>query len=69
MSADRLRAEDTSVELDTFTADGEDRGEIAIRVYDLEGRGLFIEGTPSSILMLVDRINDRVHRLRGEPDQ
>ena len=64
MSTVRIESRDTSVRLDSEVT-GEDRGKVQLVMYDMDGHSVVFEGTPSSVLMLVDRINDRVHGLRG----
>lgn len=60
MSIARLDSRDTAVRVDRTS-----QGEIDLILHDMEGNAVKISGSISSVLMLADRINDRLHGYRG----
>lgn len=55
----RLDSADTNVRLDSLEGD-----QVQLVLSNLGKSGVVVTGSVSSVLMLVDRINDRVHHIR-----
>lgn len=69
--ATRLESMDTDARLDVLTEGEPGRRDAEVQLVLLGGQpdvgerqAVVLHGTASSVLMLVDRINDRVHALR-----
>lgn len=63
MDVVRLESKDTEARLDTLAG-----GEVSLTLFTTNDGALVVNGTEDSLLMLVDRINDRVHHLRRARD-